>query len=125
MRFRVPLALLVVVIAILGALLHPLAMALAIAPFDTSRLVAFLVELRSVIADLLGWGLLGLLVVMVFFIVRGRFGLRARELTGPSMALGQGSGSVVVAITGYNDAEATTQAVKDFLRQPFFRHSSK
>src|SRR5712692_5125717 len=70
--FRVPLALLVVVLAILGALLHPLALALSIAPLHTKGFVAFLAELRSTIADLLGWGVLSLLGVMVVFVVWGR-----------------------------------------------------
>jgi hypothetical protein len=118
MRYRVPLALLVVVVAILGALLHPLAIVLSIAPFDTSKLVAILVEVRSAIADLLGWGLLSLLAVMVFFVVRGRMGSNARQTVGPSTGPVTAERSVVVAITAYNDAEATAQAVADFRRQP-------
>ena len=54
-NFRVQLALVVVLVAILGAVLHPLAMFLALAPFDTRALVGFLAELRAVIADALGW----------------------------------------------------------------------
>jgi hypothetical protein len=116
-RFRVPLALLVVVLAILGALLHPLALALA--PLHAGGFVAFLVELRSTIADLLGWGLLSLLAVMVVFVVWGRLKKH------PEVAMEQrDTGTlaepprVVVALTAYNDAKATAQAVKDFRRQP-------
>jgi hypothetical protein len=68
-RFRVHLALLVVIVAIVGAALHPLAIMLALAPFNTRAVVGFLVELRSVIADLLGWGLLSLLVIMLVYVV--------------------------------------------------------
>jgi hypothetical protein len=119
MNFRVPLALLVVVLAILGALLHPLALALA--PFHAGGVVAFLVELRSTIADLLGWGLLSLIAVMAAFVVWGRL-KRHREAAAEQAALRRASKAtlprVVVALTAYNDAEATAQAVKDFRRQP-------
>ena len=117
--FRVQLALIVVLVALVGALLHPLALLLAIAPFDTGGLIRFLEELRSGIADLLGWGVLSLLAVMVFVVVRGRFA------PDPSPAAGErepaamaGRPRAVVAITAYDDAEATAQAVRDFKRQP-------
>jgi len=122
--FRVPLALLVVVLAILGALLHPLALALSIAPLHTKGFVAFLAELRSTIADLLGWGVLSLLGVMVVFVVWGRLKKHrevATEQGDPrhaSTAIVPVPPRVVVALTAYNDAEATARAVKDFRRQP-------
>lgn len=118
MSYRVPLALFVLLLAILGALLHPLAMVLALFPFDTAPLISTLVSIRETIADLLGWGVLALLVVMVLYVVRGRM-FRQR----PRPALEQAGrepfqARAVVAITAYNDAEATAQAVKDFRRQP-------
>jgi hypothetical protein len=64
-HYRVYLALLVVFIGVVGALLHPLVLLLALAPFDTRGVVSFLGELRSVIADVLGWAVLGLLALMV------------------------------------------------------------
>src|SRR5205807_9491460 len=69
---RVQLALVVVLVAIVGALLHPLALLLAAVPFETRGVIRFLEEMRSVIADALGWGVLTLLAVMVYFVIRGR-----------------------------------------------------
>jgi hypothetical protein len=92
---------------------------LTIAPFDTRGFIRFLEEGRSVIADLLGWGVLSLIAVMFLFVVRGRLARRgphayvdrdATGLTRPAHA--------VVAITAYNDAQATAKAVQDFQRQP-------
>src|ERR1700694_5048127 len=117
--FRVQLALIVVFVAIVGALLHPLALLLAIAPFDTRGLIRFLVEARSVIADLLGWGVLSLIAVMVLIVVRGRLA-RGGPQTSPDreVAALTRQPRAVVAITAYNDAVATAQAVRDFQSQP-------
>jgi hypothetical protein len=117
---RVYLALFVVLAAILGALLHPLAMVLAVAPFDNRPVVAFLVELRSLIADLLGWGVLSVLAIMALYVVFGRVGASRRPFLSsvesePSVV---SAPEVVVALTAYNDAKATAQAVNDFRRQP-------
>ena len=121
-NYRVYIALLVLALAVLGALLHPFALLLGLAPFDTRGVVGFLAELRSLIADLLGWGVLSLLAIMVLYVVRGRLAhgqpslapddfdsVASRRRTDPK---------VVVAITAYNDAVATAQAATDFLRQP-------
>jgi hypothetical protein len=121
-NYRVYLALLVVVMAIIGALLHPFALLLGLAPFDTKALVSFLVELRSVIADLLGWAVLSLLAVMVVYVVRGRLGRKVPAPARVEAALANANAlsqpRVVVALTGYNDGDATAQDVKDFRRQP-------
>ena len=124
MSYRVPLALIVVVLAVLGALLHPLSMVLGLLPRDPAPLVALLVRIRETIADLLGWGFLALLAVMVVSIVRARLTRRrtlassSSESPTPANGSSVGDPRVVVAITAYNDAEATAQAVRDFLRQP-------
>ncbi len=117
--FRVQLALIVVLVAVVGALLHPLALLLAVAPFDTRGLIRFLEETRSVIADLLGWGVLSLLAVMVLVVVRSRIARRApgTEVDREAAALTR-QPRAVVAITAYNDAAATAQAVRDFKSQP-------
>jgi hypothetical protein len=123
--FRVGLALIVVLAAILGALLHPLALLITLAPFDTRALVGFLVTLREQIADLLGWGVLALLTAMALYVTRGRLHQRpSGQVLGPASSV-EGSGNqaplpprAVVAITAYNDAEATAQAITDFRRQP-------
>jgi hypothetical protein len=52
--FRVQVALIVILLAVLGALLHPLALLLSISPFDARGVIRFMEELRSIIADLLG-----------------------------------------------------------------------
>ena len=116
-RYRVHLALVVVVAAIVGAALHPLAMVLSLAPFDTRTVVGFLVELRTLIADFLGWGLLTLLAVMLIYVILGP----RRHASVLPQVVRTGNPThprVVVAITAYNDAEATAQAVKDFRHQP-------
>jgi len=119
-NYRVFLALLIIALAVIGAVLHPFAILLGLAPFDTRGLVSFLVELRSVIADLLGWGVLSLLAIMVIYVVRGRLS-RGRPLPAEAGVPADSSSSdpkVVVAITAYNDARATAQAAREFLRQP-------
>ena len=119
--YRVPLALLVILLAILGAVLHPLAMLLGVLPFDTSRLIGWLVVARERIADLLGWGFLGLLAVMAVYIAAGRWQRRRPSPTSdwkPAIAKAGAAPRVAVAITAYNDAQATAQAVRDFKRQP-------
>ena len=75
---------------------------------------------RETIADLLGWGVLVLLIVMVVYVVRGRQLQKQRK---PDDDFKRSDGTpleprAVVAITAYNDAEATAQAVKDFRQQP-------
>jgi membrane protein implicated in regulation of membrane protease activity len=127
-NYRVYLALLVVFIAIVGAILHPVALILGWAPFDTRGLVGSLVELRSLIADLLGWTVLSLLAVMVGYVVRGRLEHRAHRVVEGAATTGERERAanprapsrpkVVVALTAYNDAVATAQDVKDFRRQP-------
>jgi hypothetical protein len=122
-HYRVPLALVILVLAVLGALLHPLAMALGVLPVNTAPLIARLVAIRATIADLLGWGVLALLAVMVVYVVQGRRSrptTRSYALSAQSTGPGLDSGGIraVVAITAYNDAEATAQAVKAFSRQP-------
>jgi hypothetical protein len=120
LSYRVPLALIVILLAILGALLHPLALVLGLIPFDTAPLLAKLLVARETIADLLGWGVLALLVVMAVYVARGRLAPNRPGLVGLTHPDDDGRDPLlaVVAITAYNDAEATAQAVKDFRRQP-------
>ncbi len=118
---RVYLALFVVLAAIVGALLHPLALALAWAPFNTGAVVSFLVSAREAIADLLGWGVLALLAGMMLLGIGGRLSRRqapSQALHPDAEEMAPTDPRVVVAITAYNDALATAQAVRDFKRQP-------
>jgi len=115
---RVYLALLVVLAAVLGAFLHPLALLLALAPFDDRALVSFLVDARSLIADLLGWGVLTVLAIMAAYVIAGRRIASRRPLhTTSDSKPAPRAPRVVVALTAYNDATATAQAVRDFRRQ--------
>jgi uncharacterized membrane protein YjfL (UPF0719 family) len=121
-NYRVPLALAVVVLAILGALLHPLSLALGLLPWNTARVTALLVSARETIADLLGWGVLALLALMIVYVARSRLARGRTAALAESIARAKGAlldePRVVVAITAYNDAEATAQAVRDYLVQP-------
>jgi hypothetical protein len=116
--FRVSFALIVIFTAILGAFLHPIALLIALAPFDTRGLVASLVVAREQIANLLGWALLGLLAVMVVYVMRGRRRGQGVEAEQQNVyRISAEPPRVVVAITGYNDAQATAQAARDFQSQ--------
>jgi hypothetical protein len=120
LSYRVPLALIVVLLAILGALLHPLALVIGLIPIDTAPVLSALQVVREWIADLLGWGVLALIVVMVAYVARGRQ-LQRRPHAAPAFRSVRGAPlelRAVVAMTAYNDAAATAQAVKDFSRQP-------
>lgn len=118
---RVYLALGVVLLAILGALLHPLIFLLGVLPLNTLGLESFLSGAKSFIADLLGWGLMGLLVVMAAFVVTGRLSRRrGRSRMGEANGrspLDDGAARMAVAIIAYNEAEAIHQVVQDFKAQ--------
>ena len=122
---RVNLVLAAVLLAILGASLHPLALLLGLVPCDTRPIVAFLEAIRNVIANLLGWGLFSLVVIMLAYVIRGRLSEPKRD---SAMAkwfrdvdshtdLPPAEDKVVVVVTAYNDAVATARAVRDFKRQ--------
>jgi hypothetical protein len=63
LSYRVPLALIVVSLPILGAFLHPLVGLLALFSF-TAPHIPVSAALPETIANLLGWGVLALLAVM-------------------------------------------------------------
>jgi dolichol-phosphate mannosyltransferase len=127
-KFPAPLALVltILILAVLGAFLHPLALVLSATPLDTSRFVAILADLRSTIADLLGWGVLGVLIGMAVYVAWGRLFDRTAHSSlansfnnsDPAVANAHFEPRTVVAITAYNDAAATAQAVRDYRRQP-------
>jgi len=116
-RYRVPLALIVILLAILGAFLHPLALVLALVPIDTAPVIAFLERTREAIADLLGWGIVALVLVMLAYVLAGRRPRSARGAIATPAPI-PSEPSVVVALTAYDDAGATAQAVRDFRRLP-------
>jgi HAD superfamily hydrolase (TIGR01662 family) len=123
-RLPLQLALLVVALAFLGAFLHPLALLLALAPFDARGMIGALQAVREGIADLLGWGILAVLFAMAVYIAYERWFDRAQLsasmawLPAPSPAhRRQQEHRAVVAITAFNDAEATADAAREFGRQ--------
>src|SRR5947208_17060480 len=71
-HFQIPLVLTAILLAILGALLHPFSLLLGLLPIDASGFEGFLQEARSMIADLLGWGVLGVLLSMLAYVALGR-----------------------------------------------------
>jgi len=123
---RVNLVLAAVLLAILGAVLHPLALLMGLAPFDTRPFVVILEAMRTAIANLLGWGLFSLVVIMLAYVIRGRLSEPQRDSAMEKWFRDVNShpdfqphrDRVVVVITAYNDAAATAQAVRDFKRQP-------
>src|ERR1700694_29131 len=120
--YRAQLGLLVLLLAFLGAVLHPVAFLISNLPWDTTGLVSALNSARSDIADLLGWAFVALLVVMAGFVVRDR--LSRRMGSPPARSEPDNvpetfdAGPMAVAITAYNDAEATADAVRQFKSQP-------
>jgi hypothetical protein len=113
---RVLLALAVVALAVIGALLHPLALILAALPFDPRGLVLFLNEIKSVIADVLGWAVVALLIVMLALVIRGRIApQRSNGSRRPSGDLP--SKRMAVGIIAYNEEGAIGQLVRDFVAQ--------
>jgi len=114
---RALVALAVVALAILGALLHPLALLLSLLPFQTGGLQAFLTSSKFVIADVLGWAVVALLVVMLALVIRGRIAPQRRGGSHGSLSP-MGSTRMVVGIIAYNEAEAIAQLVHDFRTQP-------
>ena len=123
---RVNVVLAAALLAILGAVLHPLSVLLGLAPFDTRPILGVLADIRTVIGNLLGWGLFSLVAIMFVYVVRGRLRKPKRDSAMEKWFRDVGSppdgpthiDRIVVAITAYNDAEATAQAVRDFKRQP-------
>lgn len=118
---RAGLALLIVAMAVIGAALHPLAFLLGVLPLHLAGLRTALDGLKSLIFDLLAWGVVSLLLVMGIMVVRGRLTMR-----GAGRSADDGSDEiwvrpkshrVAIAITAYNDAHATALAVRAFKRQ--------
>src|SRR5438309_2020212 len=82
-RVRIYVVLVAVALAVLAALFHPLSLILGFVPLDTRGFVAALVELRTTVANFVGWGLLSLLVVMAAFVAWGRRRSRRRMAVEP------------------------------------------
>ena len=114
---RAPIALIIVALAILGALLHPFALLMTVMPFDSSSLQAFLTSAKSGIADLLGWAVVALLIVMLALVIRGRLAPGGSGGSHGSVSP-IASTRMAVGIIAYNEAAAIAQLVHDFRAQP-------
>src|SRR6266849_7452596 len=112
---RALVALLVVALAIVGALLHPLALLLGMLPFNSTSLEGFLTSTKSIIADVLGWAVVALLLVMLALVIRGRLTHRRGGSHGSLSPIG--SVRMVVGIIAYNEAEAIEHLVRGFRAQ--------
>ena len=108
MRALVVLA--VVALAILGALIHPLALVLSAMPFNSKSLQELLTSTKFLIADILGWAVVALLLVMVVLVVRGRLSPRRGSSHGSLKPMG--SVRMAVGIIAYNEAGAIERLVR-------------
>ncbi|MFQ5875322.1 MAG: glycosyltransferase [Dehalococcoidia bacterium] len=119
------IALIVLLLAFIAAITHPLALLLNVAPVDATGLLSFLSAARNFIADLLFWGFLASLVIMLLIIARerltGRKAVARPTSEGSRLTLGKEAGATLtkmaVALTAYDDAEAIGKAVEDFRSQ--------
>jgi glycosyltransferase involved in cell wall biosynthesis len=109
---RALIAVVVVGLAILGALLHPLALFLSVMPFDSAGIQAFLASAKTLIADVLGWGLVALLLLMLILVVHGRLKPRksGEDIHLPSFR----PRGIAVGIIAYNEAAAIGDLVRGF-----------
>lgn len=118
-------AIAVLLLAFIGALLHPLALLLRALPVDAGAFLGLLVPVRTFISNLLFWGFLSGLALMAIVVVRGRFALgkpgsgtesghqaRGVQRDAPSSPM-----KMVVAITAYNEGQAIARVVEDFRAQ--------
>lgn len=115
---RVGLVLTVVALALLGALLHPLAFLLGLMPFDTRGVVSLVSDAKTLIADLLAWALVTLLALMFALVSWGR--AKAKKPKGPRSIRSRErelTRRIVVAIIAYNEAEAIYDLVRGFKAQ--------
>ena len=110
---RAVVVLAVIALAIFGALLHPLALLLGVLPFDSHSVLLVLNGAKSLIADVLGWAVIALLVIMVLMVVRGR--LAARPSLPATQAPDHSFGNrIAVGIIAYNEAGAIGQLIRGF-----------
>lgn len=109
-------AIVVVALAVIGGLLHPLSFVLSVMPFRTSGLLSVLDSLKLIIADVLGWGVVAILAVMLGLVVRDRLApgrLKGSRRPGSVLA----SKKTVVGIVAYNEAGAISDLVRGFKAQ--------
>src|SRR5439155_18046521 len=113
---RAVVVVVVILLAIIGELIHPLSLLLGVTPFDSRGIILFLNEAKSVIADVLGWAIVGLLALMLALVIRGR--LLPRGSSGsrrPVTTLD--STKMAVSIIAFNEAGAIGDLVRAFKAQ--------
>jgi glycosyltransferase involved in cell wall biosynthesis len=111
---RAQLALVVVALAIVGALLHPVALALRL--LHLNGLVDFMDASKSAIADTLAWAVVALLMLMLILVVKGRlYPTSSNGTRRPKGALL--SARMAIGIVAFNEAEAIGDLVRDFKAQ--------
>ena len=113
---RAVVVLAVIALALLGALLHPLALLLGALPIDTHTALSVLNSAKNLIADILGWAVVALLLIMLVMVVRGRLSARASlpETQTPDTSIGN---KIAVGIIAYNEAGAIGRLVRSFKAQ--------
>lgn len=116
---RALVALAVVALALVGAIIHPLDLVLGFLPFDSHGLRFFLDSAKYFIAEVLGWGFVVLLSVMLVLVVKGRLAQRRQPALGPRPAGPLTSTKMAVAVIAYNEAEAIADLVTAFKAQEF------
>ena len=113
---RAVVVLAVIALAVLGALLHPLALLLGALPIDTHAVLGVLNSAKNLIADILGWAVVALLLIMLLMVVRGRLAARSYlpETQIPDTSIGS---KIAVGIIAYNEAGAIGPLVRAFKTQ--------
>jgi Glycosyl transferase family 2 len=115
-QVRVSFVLAILGLAVVGAILHPLAFVIGLMPFETKGLLSVLMQAKNLIADLLAWGLLTVLALMMICVVMGR-----RRVPNITARLGQAPlglrRRIAVGIVAYNEAEAIGNVVREFKAQ--------
>lgn len=119
------IVLVVLLLALLGAALHPLALLVGALPGHTSGWLASMDTAKLYITDVLAWGFLAFLVFMGLAIMaerraKGRAAKRAQGESPGSTALQERVPAPVrmaVAITAYNEAQAIAKVVEEFKAQ--------
>lgn len=120
---RLYLVLALLVIAFLSALVHPFSSLLSVLPFNTTPFREAIESTRTFAVDFLSWGLCLFAIFMAGVVTRDR--LVRRRLPVLTAASAEETHAeaprqrlpAVVAVTAYNDGEATAQTVKEFLAQ--------
>ncbi len=114
---RAYLGLAVVMLALLGAFLHPLAFLASFLPFDSRGFLTSLNGIKSLIFDGLAWAAVGFLLLMALQVWRGRVQSGRPVTRRYQVRMPIPQTKVVVAVTAYNDAAATAATVRAFKAQ--------